>query len=84
MANNRLYIVDMDTGDKFMLAKSMGDGWYIRSDNPDGPNFAERFEAWADKRDPCSYGNVRQCSTRFRLICENDPAWEAECTSASS
>ena len=28
MANNRLYIIDTRTGEKFMLAKSMGGGWH--------------------------------------------------------
>ncbi len=73
MANNRLYIVDADTGDRFMLAKSMGDGWYLRGENEGEPTFAARFEAWCDGRDPCSYGNPRLSRSHLVLICENDP-----------
>ena len=28
MANNRLYLVNTRTGEKRLLAKSLGDGWY--------------------------------------------------------
>lgn len=53
MANNRLFIRDTMTGERIMLAKSMGEGWYI----PLGQ--AEKVEAWLDGRDiDSSYGNV--------------------------
>jgi hypothetical protein len=74
VANNRLYIVDTVTGKYFLLAKSMGDGWYIR-DDLDEPDFAERFEAWADGLDAAAYGNPRDCRTSLKLMCENDPDW---------
>jgi len=77
MANNRLYIVDTETGEHFMLAKSMGRGWYIRGENPGEPSFAERFEAWCDERDfEASYQNCGHCKpTKFRLVCEEDEEW---------
>jgi hypothetical protein len=53
MANNRLYIKDPVSGERVMLAKSLGGGWYI----PVGQS--EKVEAWLEGRDRAScYGNV--------------------------
>ena len=69
MANNRLYIQDPENNEQFMLAKSMGHGWYIPDDN-----FIERFEKWMELKDiAASYGNVDEVKTKLILVCENDP-----------
>jgi hypothetical protein len=45
MANNRLYIVDRETGEQFYLAKSLGSGWYL------GATFdAEALDKWLGER----------------------------------
>ena len=60
MANNRLYIVDPDpesninldtgkTGTPFLLAKSMGEGWYVYCDDP--AEFVDRLNKWFELRD---------------------------------
>jgi hypothetical protein len=73
MANNRLYIIDTETGDKFCLAKSMAYGWYCRE------GVEHRFEEWADMRDlEASYGNGGK--TSFILVCENHPEFERHLT----
>jgi len=40
MANNRLYIVDKATGERFCLAKSISRGWYTEE------GMQERFDEW--------------------------------------
>lgn len=70
MANNRLYILDTETGEKFLLAKSMGDGWYIWSD-PE--SFEDSFENWMEGRDiAASYGVLDMKPTKLKLITENE------------
>lgn len=74
MANNRLYIEDTETGERFMLAKSMGEGWYTRNENEGEATFQERFDAWLEggARDSgASYRN-REEPTRFRIVTENE------------
>jgi hypothetical protein len=66
MANNRLYIIDTETGDKFCLAKSMGDGWYLSYS-------IKGFEEWANKRDyAASYECYKEPRTKFILRTENE------------
>lgn len=68
MANNRLYILDPETNESFMLAKALGDGWYIH--NPE--DFAQRLEQWLDGRDmAASYGGIN-VQTELRLCTELD------------
>ena len=64
MANNRLYILDTETGEKILLAKSMGRGWEAQ-DNI--------MCEWLSGRDlNASYGNCLDGNTELKLICEND------------
>jgi hypothetical protein len=41
MANNRLYIKNLETGDEIMLAKSFGTGWSWRKDR-------KQMQDWLD------------------------------------
>ena len=41
MANNRLYLVDTETKRAFMLAKTLGDGWYVFYDD-----LTQRLNTW--------------------------------------
>lgn len=86
MANNRLYIVDTETGEYFMLAKSMGAGWYLNlhaTQDAEGgrpaptyethDEWAARLGAWLEDRDiEASYGNPSEKSTRLQLVAEDD------------
>lgn len=64
MANNRLYLVDTLTGDKTLLFKSMGNGWYFYDH--------EKTTDWLAGRDwDASYGNG-WAKTRLALEGEND------------
>ena len=81
LANNRLYIVDTETGEKFMLAKTLGYGWYCRGTNPGEPLIDERLESWADLRDmEASYGNCFDGVTKLILVCENDLEFDRHLT----
>ena len=44
MANNRLYIYDPENNSAFMLAKTMGSGWYVQNQN-----LVDDFERWLDE-----------------------------------
>lgn len=67
MANNRLYLYDPESGEKFMLAKSLSNGWYIN--NPE--TFADNLEEWLDMKDlAASYGGTG--STSLILVTEKD------------
>lgn len=67
MANNRLYIYDPETGDKFMIAKSLSDGWYIK----DPEKLGHELEAWLDGRDmSAAYSGTG--STELKLLTEGD------------
>lgn len=64
MANNRLYILDTVTGDKFLLAKSGGGGWYL--------TLRDSFEDWISDRDVnSSWGNCPG-RTVLKLVDENN------------
>lgn len=73
MANNRLYIVDEDTGERFLLAKSMGRGWYFFA----GDGVEERI---AKLNDWLSVSFLRDAAaalrdsrtTRLRLVTERE------------
>ena len=63
MANNRLYIQDTETGDRFLLCKSLGMGWYVWSGfDPD------KLTEWMDGRDEIA--ESRCYATRLRLVTE--------------
>jgi hypothetical protein len=67
MATNRLYLYDPETGEKFVLAKALAEGWYIK--NPE--TFAVDLEKWLDGKDiPASYGGTG--STSLQLLTEGD------------
>lgn len=81
MANNRLYIYDPETNEAYMLAKTMGDGWYPSQRGwSDGTTlqfegaeaWLERLTEWLQFRDqPASYGNAHEKS-RLVLLVENE------------
>lgn len=54
MANNRLYIVGPENASPFMLAKSMGTGWYVNVDPNDAlacSEFVASLNDWFDGED---------------------------------
>ena len=58
-------MVDNVTGDKILLCKSLGEGWYFH-------HSIEKLEQWLDKRDAaCSYGNTDNSETTLTLMTEN-------------
>lgn len=64
MANNRLYIVDTDTGDAFMLCKSYGAGWDVNNSE-----MGEELDMWLEGRD-----NVASSGgdySKLKLVTEN-------------
>jgi hypothetical protein len=66
MANNRLYLVDGETGEKILLAKSFGMGWQISRP-------ADELSEWLEQRDvAASYGNAAGPGTTLGLVAEND------------
>ncbi len=70
MAKNKLYILDTETGDKILLAKSMGEGWEYDNKTWDG-NYDIMCE-WFSVRDlQASYGNCLDGNTKLKLVCEN-------------
>lgn len=67
MANNRLYIYDPETGEKFMIAKAFSDGWRVK----DHEKLGHDLEAWLDGRDmSATYGGTG--STELKLLTEGD------------
>ena len=73
MANNRLYIYDRETGDKFCLCKTMGAGWYPFE--PDGQPLGPRLWEWIRDRDQNASGFKDDGKTQLFLVTENDPAF---------
>lgn len=70
MANNRLYIVDSVSGERFMLAKSWGKGWEIWHDTPQ--IFQQQLEDFFDGIDiDASFGNAHG-KTQFTIVSENE------------
>lgn len=63
MANNRLYIEDTATGERFMLAKGWGDGWEVYP-------LAHQLTDWLKCRDMAAA--IGQPKTTLRLVTEND------------
>ena len=71
MANNRLYIVDAETGDAFLLAKTLGNGWYAWESEQSGL-LGERLEAWLDGRDREAAYGIPSGETALVLVTEKD------------
>lgn len=65
MANNRLWIVDTRTNERFLVAKSFGSGW-VPWDMVGLREWLSDFD-----RDPASYGGGTEPST-LRLVNENE------------
>ncbi len=66
MANNRLYILDAESGEKFCVAKSFGDGWEWRA-------VPEAITQWLKLRDPnASYSNFGKNPSELRFVTENE------------
>ena len=72
MADNRLLIRDTETGDEFVLARSMSKGWWLAK----GFSKAD-FETWMENRDPCSYGQ-HDAPTTLELVLEITPQMSEE------
>ncbi len=72
MANNRLYIEDPEneSGEgPFLLAKSMGTGWYLRfGNNETAEGFCDRLQKWLD--DTFEMGDLGK-PTRLHLVSES-------------
>ena len=64
MANNRLYIIDTDTGDAFMLCKSFGAGW-----GSSDPEMVGRLNLWLGDRDENAHSGGKY--TKLTLVTEN-------------
>lgn len=64
MSNNRLYIVDTDTGDAFLLCKSHGAGWGVFNSE-----MGEELNWWLDGRDDVAQSGGDY--TKFKLVTEN-------------
>jgi hypothetical protein len=62
MANNRLYIVDTETGDKFLLCKSFGQ-WTMHPSS-------DEFDNWLKDRDIASTTGTEP--TKLVLKTENE------------
>jgi hypothetical protein len=72
MANNRLFIVDTETGEEIMLAKSNGDGWWVWY-GEDKAGRIDELTAWLQLRDlQASYGNTNAEPSKLRLVTENE------------
>lgn len=66
MANNRLYIKDLETGERFLIAKSWGDGWICW-------HHLEMLTEWFGGRDgKASYGNTSNTKSNLMLETENE------------
>jgi hypothetical protein len=79
MANNRLYICDQKTGDKFLLLKSFGVGWnfwyggpYPRGDDSYIIKRIDELVEWLDKRDEESSCGNSNGKTDLFLVDENN------------
>ncbi len=68
MANNRLYLYDPDTKEKFMLAKCFGEKWEVWHED----DFSKRFQEWIEKieDDQAIYG--ASGSTKLKVLSEGD------------
>jgi len=71
MANNRLFIVDTETGEQKLLCKTFGSGWYEWQ-------VPGALTEWLEERDvAASYGNC-DSPTKLRLGAENDADYPPE------
>lgn len=73
MANNRLFVVDTETGDYKCLLKTMGDGWYFPI--PFRDSKGDIMVDWLDRRDiGQSYGNcgLDDLPSKLVLMTENE------------
>lgn len=68
MADNRLYLYDPETGEKFTLAKSTGSSWYIKDSDRFGAELDEWLSGRTDAR--ATYGGTG--STSLQLLTEGD------------
>jgi hypothetical protein len=72
MANNRLYIYDPESNEAFLLAKSIGEGWYP-SPRHELDDVMGRLERWFELRDfGAAYGNCINGKTQLVLMTEAD------------
>lgn len=94
MANNRLFIVDSITGERFLLCKSFGHGWqsFQRALRAAGATewvdetaeeWVKRLDAWLALRDTgAAYGNTNSEPSELRLVTENEMPAEGSTTKA--
>jgi hypothetical protein len=68
MANNRLYLVDLASGDSVMFAKSLGSGWCSWA--PEGENVEAWLDAWLAEHDIAG-----ACGQPSQLAVLDEDAW---------
>lgn len=79
MANNRLYLYDPESNEAFLLAKSIGEGWYL-SPRHELDDIMGRLEKWLELRDlSASVGNCENRRTQLQLMTEADLPAVAHC-----
>lgn len=69
--NNRLYIVDTERNEKFLLAESNGGGWYLWSDEKELENWLAFSNEFAPRDTEASYG-IANGKTVLTLMTETD------------
>jgi len=72
MTNNRLFILDTNTGEKFLLATSRFDGWSVSEPGATG----DALDEWLSVRDLEAAKDKVAGRTALLLICESDPDYE--------
>ena len=86
MANNRLYLYDPETHETFLLAVTVGEGWYVQAGGPMTQPYAERLyhdhfalrlNAWLTDRDYGAAWSNAQDTTTLQLCTEHDLPQEA-------
>ena len=73
MADNRLFIIDTETGEKFCLCKSMSTGWYVK----DPASLGDKLTEWLNLHDmEASYG-ISNTQTKLILVTENSKEYDS-------
>ena len=73
MADNRLFIIDTETGEKFCLCKSMSDGWYVK----DATSLGDDLTEWLDMRDIDAAYGTGDTQTKLILVTENSKEYDS-------
>ena len=73
MADNRLFIIDTETGEKFCLCKSYSTGWYVK--NP--ASLGDELTEWLDMRDIDAAYGTGDTQTELILVTENSKEYDS-------